>query len=224
MEIIKEYAMKPAVAVCSMILSLSVCAKALAQEHAAAAASSAANESVAESATRPNGVPIGRVIAAVAKKSGKKFIVDARVSGNVEILGQDISAITYNDLLSILLINGETAVEAGNYVNVIPEAIVRQMPLPLAAPRENYPDGQFVTSVMTIKNVQAAALVPALRPLMPTHAHLAAVPCGNSLILVDNFANVKRLEKLVAALDVGKPYTAPGCEGEGARPSAGATK
>ena len=216
--------MKPAVSICLMIVALSACGRAAAQEHAAASASSAANESAAEFASRPNGVPIERVIAAVAKKSGKKFIVDARVNGNVEILGQDISAITYSDLLSILLINGETAVEAGNYVNVIPETIVRQMPLPLATPKENYPDGQFVTSVVAIKNVPAATLVPALRPLMPTHAHLAAVPCGNSLILVDNFANVKRLEKLVAALDVGKPYAAPGCEGEGAHPSASATK
>jgi general secretion pathway protein D len=215
--------MKPAVSVCSIILTLSVCGKAGAQEHGAASASSAANESVAEYAARPNGVPIERVIAAVAKKSGKKFIVDARVNGNVEILGQDIAAITYGELLSILLINGDTAVEAGNYVNVIPESIVRQMPLPLANAKENFPDGQFVTTVIAIKNVQAATLVPALRPLMPVHAHLAAVPCGNSLILVDNFANVKRLEKLVAALDVGKPYTATGCEGE-AHPSGGATK
>jgi type II secretory pathway component GspD/PulD (secretin) len=207
--------MKPAVSVCSIILTLSVCGKAVAQEHGA--------ESAAEFASRPNGVPIERVIAAVAKKTGKKFIVDARVNGNVEILGQDISTITYNELLSILLINGETAVEAGNYVNVIPEAIVRQMPLPLATAKENFPDGQFVTTVITVKNVQATTLVPALRPLMPTHAHLAAVPCGNSLILVDNFGNVKRLEKLVAALDVGNPYTAPGCE-EGARASGSATK
>jgi general secretion pathway protein D len=216
--------MKLAAAICLVILTLGVSGQAAAQEHGGASASSAPNENVSESTARPNGVPIERVIAAVAKKSGKKFIVDARVNGNVEILGQDISAITYNDLLSILLINGETAVEAGNYVNVIPETIVRQMPLPLATLRENYPDGQFVTSVIAVKNVQAATLVPALRPLMPTHAHLAAVPCGNSLILVDNFANVKRLEKLVAALDVGKPYTTPGCEGESARASASATK
>ena len=214
--------MKPAVSLCLIAFILGLCGRVAAQEHGAAAASSAANEST-ESATRPNGVPIERVIAAVAKKSGKKFIVDARVNGNVEILGQDISAITYNELLSILLINGETAVEAGNYVNVIPESIVRQMPLPLATAKENFPDGQFVTTVITVKNVPATTLVPALRPLMPTHAHLAAVPCGNSLILVDNFANVKRLEKLVAALDVGKPYAAPGCE-EGARASGSATK
>lgn len=210
--------MKTAVAICLMMLTLSVCGEAVAQEHGSAGASSAGNESAAEAASRPNGVPIERVIAAVAKKSGKKFIVDARVNGNVEILGQDISAITYNELLSILLVYGETAVEAGGYVNVIPESIVRQMPLPLATARENFADGQFVTTVITVKNVQAATLVPALRPLMPTHAHLAAVPCGNSLILVDNFANVRRLEKLVAALDVGKPYMAQGCEGEAARP------
>jgi general secretion pathway protein D len=206
--------MKQAVVMCAVLILVSVGGGAMAQERSG---SSAAAEP-AESGSRSEGVPIERVIGAVAKKTGKKFLLDTRVSGNVEILGQDISAISYSDLLSILLLHGETAVEAGNYVNVIPESIVRQMPLPLAMGKESYPDGQFVTRVIAVKNVPAVILVPVLRPLLPTHAHLAAVPCGNSLVVVDNFANVKRLEKLVAALDVGKPYAPPSCEGDSAHP------
>ena len=208
--------MKPAAKILVAICLLSAYGSAPAQERAAAGE--------AEPAVRPNGMPIERVIAAVAKKTGKKFIVDSRVNGNVEILGQDLSAVTYADLLSILLLNGDTAVEAGNYVNVIPESIVRQMPLPLATAKESFPDGQFVTAILTVKNVPATSLVPALRPLLPTHAHLAAVPCGNSLVLVDNFANVKRFEKLLAALDLGKPYVTPGCDAEGAHAPGSAGK
>ena len=173
---------------------------------------------------RSEGVPLDKVIVAVAKKSGKRFIVDNRVSGNVQILGQDLSAVTYNDLLSILLLNGDTAVEVGNYVNVIPESSVRQMPLPMATVRDSFPDGQFVTTIVTVKNVSALQLVPILRPLLPVYAHLAAVACGNSLILVDNFANVKRIEKLVLALDVGKPFATAGCDGESGRASVSAPK
>ena len=114
--------MKPAAGILAAICVLSGCGSALAQERGTGGE--------AEPAARPNGLPVERVIAAVAKKTGKKFIVDPRVSGNVEILGQDLSAVTYADLLSILLLNGDTAVETGNYVNVIPESIVRQMPLP----------------------------------------------------------------------------------------------
>jgi type II secretory pathway component GspD/PulD (secretin) len=163
---------------------------------------------------RSEGVPLEKVIAAVAKKSGKKFLVDNRVGGNVQILGQDLSAVNYSDLLSILLLNGYTAIEESNYIIVIPVSSVRDEPLPLATDKDRFPDAQFVTMVLPVKSLSAPQLVPILRPLLPTYGHLAAMPCVNSLVIVDNFANVKRVEKLVAALDVGKPYAMPNCEGD----------
>jgi type II secretory pathway component GspD/PulD (secretin) len=144
------------------------------------------------------------------------------VHGPVQIVGQDISSITYPELLSILLLNGDTAVEGSNYVSVVPESIIRQMPLPQLTGKENYPEAQWVTTVIAIKNVPAGTLVPILRPLMPVAAHLAASVCGNMLLLTDSFAKVKLLEKLVASLDVGAPYVARPCEGESAHPPAGA--
>jgi len=204
--------MKPATAIVLMLSLAGLSGPASAQERNAS--QSAAAESTAESAGRNEGVPIERIIASVAKKTGKKYLVDARVHGPVEILGQDISAISYSDFLSILQLAGYTAVEGSNYVSVIPQSIVRQMPLPLAVGREKYPEAQYVTRVIAVKNLPAASLVPILRPLLPTHGHLAAVICGNALLMVDSFANVERIEKLVASLDVGKPYTPRPCESE----------
>ena len=175
---------------------------------------SAAVDSAAESAGRSAGVPIEHVIAAVAKKNGKKYLIDPRVHGNVEILGQDIAAVTYSDLLSILLLNGYTALEGSNYISVVPVNDMRMMPLPLATAKESYPDAQFVTMVITVKNSSAPALVPILRPLLPTYGHLAATPCTNQLLIVDNFASVKRIEKLITSLDVGTPYVPHPCQAE----------
>jgi type II secretory pathway component GspD/PulD (secretin) len=213
--------MKQGVAMWLVILTVvGLSGEAVAQEHGAT--SSAVADSAPDASARSNGVPIERVIAAVAKKTGKKYLIDARVQGNVEILGQDISSITYSDLLSILLVSGYTAVEGSNYVSVVPEGIVRALPLPLATGKETFPDAQFVTAVVPVKNTLASGLVPILRPLMPTHGHLAAMPCVNSLVLVDNFANVKRLEKVIAALDVGTPYVPHSCDGEPVHPPASA--
>jgi general secretion pathway protein D len=205
--------MRQAYAIILMLILAGVaCDRASAQEHSASVR--AAADGAAESAGREEGVPIERVIAAVAKKTGKKYLIDPRVHGNVEILGQDLGAVTYGDLLSVLHLSGYTAVEGSNYVSVIPLTDVRSMPLPLATAKDSYPDGQFVTLVITVKNTMAPQLVPSLRPLMPTYGHLSAIPCTNQLILVDNFANVKRLEKLIASLDVGTPYVPHSCQGE----------
>jgi type II secretory pathway component GspD/PulD (secretin) len=205
--------MRQAYAIILMLtLAGGACDRASAQEHSASVR--AASDGAAESAGREEGVPIERVIAAVAKKTGKKYLIDPRVHGNVEILGQDLGAVSYGDLLSVLHLSGYTAVEGSNYISVIPLTDVRSMALPLATAKDSYPDGQFVTLVITVKNTMAPALVPSLRPLMPTYGHLSAIPCTNQLILVDNFANVKRLEKLIASLDVGTPYVPHSCQGE----------
>jgi type II secretory pathway component GspD/PulD (secretin) len=207
---------------CAIFLILSLvglCAAASAQERNAG---QSAAESTVDSAGRSDGVPIERIIAAVSKKTGKKYLIDSRVHGPVQIVGQDISSITYPELLSILLLNGDTAVEGSNYVSVVPESIIRQMPLPQLTGKENYPEAQWVTTVIVIKNVPAGTLVPILRPLMPVAAHLAASVCGNMLLLTDSFAKVKLLEKLVASLDVGAPYVPRPCEGESAHSPAGA--
>ena len=204
--------MRQAYAIVLMLSLAGACDAASAQ---ARSAMPAAAEGV-ETAGRTEGVPIEHVIATVAKKTGKKYLVDTRVHGNVEILGQDISAVTYSDLLSILLLSGYTAIEGGNYISVVPITDMRVTPLPLATAKDSYPDAQFVTTVITVKNTMAASLVPILRPLLPSYGHLAAMPCTNQLLIVDNFANVKRIEKLIASLDVGTPYVPHPCQAEAA--------
>jgi len=167
----------------------------------------------AASAAVNGGVPIGQIIAAVAKKSGKKFVVDARVRADVALFGQNPSEVTYNELLAILDVNGFAAVETSGYVEIVPNALIRWEPLPLITGKENLPDAEFVTATIHVKSANAAMLVPILRPLLPQQGHLAADTCANTLMIVDRFANYKRIEALVRSLDVGNPRpTAERCE------------
>ena len=177
--------------------------------HAQSASESA---SASTSASTEGGVPISRLVATVAKKTGKKFVVDPRVHSDIILVGQDPASVSYNDLLSILAIYNYVAVETGGYVDILPDANARQGHTPLLSGKETFPDAEVVSVVITPKNVPAAQLVPILRPLIPQYGHLAAVPCVNKLILVDRFANVKRLEAIIEAMDVGEPYKPEKCE------------
>jgi general secretion pathway protein D len=49
--------------------------------------------------------------------------------------------------------------------------------------------------------VNAAQLVPVLRPLMPQAAHMAAYPNGNILILSDRASNVSRVMRIIERID-----------------------
>jgi type II secretory pathway component GspD/PulD (secretin) len=164
------------------------------------------------------GVPIHTVIRAVAKKTGKKFLIDSKLHGNVQLVGEEAGNVTYGELLAILQAQGFTAVEGGGFLRVIPEAIVRQSVLPLVVGSATYPDAQYVAAVIPVRKVPAATLVPILRPLLPQQAHLAAAICSNALLMVDTFANIRRIESLIAALDTGDPYKADRCENTLAHP------
>ena len=159
-----------------------------------------------------NGVPLERIIASVAKKTGKKFVLDPRVRGDIVIIGQEPASVSYNDLLSVLATYDYVAIETANYVTILPDANARQNRSPILSGKESYPDAEVVSVVITPKNVPAAQLVPILRPLIPQYGHLAAVPCVNKLLLVDRYSNVKRLQGIIEALDVGEPYKPEKCE------------
>ncbi len=77
--------------------------------------------------------------------------------------------------------------------------------------RETRPDHEIVTRILGAKNISVTQLVPILRPMIPQYGHLAALPCVNKLIMVDTYANVRRIESVIEALDVGEPYTPEKC-------------
>lgn len=163
------------------------------------------------SAPPPGAVPITSLIATVAQRTGKKFVLDPRVRAEVTLVGADPSSVTYDELLIILDTYGFTAVETGGYVRVLPIAMVRMEPLPIVSDNETRPDDEDVTAVVHVKSVPAGWLVPILRPLVPQWGHFAAMPCDNSLIIIDSFANVRRLEAIIKALDTGAPIKPPSC-------------
>lgn len=159
-------------------------------------------------------VNIERIIAGTARKTGKKFLVDPRVRAEVTLVGLDPDNLDYPTFLDVLQMHGFAAFDDGKHVQVVPDANARQQAMPLMTGNGSYANAEYVTRVFTVKNVPARMLVPVLRPLLPQQAHMVAMPCSNTLLLVDTYANVKRVEKIVSALDVGEPYKPERCEPE----------
>jgi general secretion pathway protein D len=63
-------------------------------------------------------VSVEKMVAAVAKRTGKKFIIDPRVRADVTVIGQEATSVDYATMLLILRIHGFSAVEQGGYVQV----------------------------------------------------------------------------------------------------------
>jgi len=170
--------------------------------------------STAAAADEPeSGIPMEKIIAAVSHKTNRKFVVDPRVNARVTLVGQEPSQVTYNELLTILETYGYVTYESDGYVVVAPDANARQAPQPMLTKGQTYADAQIVNYTIPVQNGPAAFLVPILRPLLPQYAALAAWPCANVLLITDRYANVKKMEAIVKALDVGTAYKPEKCEG-----------
>jgi general secretion pathway protein D len=168
---------------------------------AAETRSSEAASATDSAAANSNGVPIERLVATVAKKTGKQFLLDPRVHTNVVLVGQEPSEITYPQLLTILDVYGYATVEEAGYVRVAPDANIRSEPIPTITSKDARAASEYVTQIIPVKNISAVELVPILRPMLPQQAQLSALPSANTLIVVDRFANVRRIEALVRSLD-----------------------
>jgi general secretion pathway protein D len=133
-------------------------------------------------------VPLTSPIATVAKNTGRKFVLDPRVRANVTLIGQDTSNVTYDQLLTILNIYGFMAADTGGYVQVVPDAMTREEPLPLISDKDKRPDEEYVTAVLHVRSLPAGWFVPILRPLLPQQGHLAAMPCANDLVKAPKYS------------------------------------
>jgi general secretion pathway protein D len=165
--------------------------------------------------TSEGAISLSQLVTSLAQRTGKRFIVDPRAQAQVVLVGEALSDVNYDEFLSILGVHGFVAFDGGGYVNVVPDANARQYAVPVLAGKERRADAEIVSAVFEVKTMPATQLVPILRPLVPQFGHLAAVPYNNTLIMVDTYANVKRIEALIKAMDKGAPYkidhSAPTC-------------
>src|SRR5215813_8144138 len=142
---------------------------------------------------------IGQVIEAVAAATGKTIIPDPRVRAQVTMLSQTPMTpdAFYEAFLALLSVHQFVAVESGGIIKIVPDANARQMPnIDLPSHVKSGSD-ELITQVIAVRNVNAAQLVPVLRPLMPQAAHMAAYPQGNILILSDRASNVSRVMRII---------------------------
>ncbi|AWA49116.1 type II secretion system protein GspD [Acinetobacter junii] len=138
----------------------------------------------------------------VADITGKNFAVDPRVRGNVTVISNKSlnKDEVYDLFLGVLNVNGVVALPSGNTVKLVPDSNVKNSGIPYDS-RSRAGGDQIVTRVIWLQNTNPNDLIPALRPLMPQFAHLAAVAGTNALIVSDRAANIYQLENIVRNLD-----------------------
>src|ERR1017187_7233099 len=146
---------------------------------------------------------ITQIAEAVSAATVKNFIIDPRVRSQVTMLSSTPMSpdAFYQAFLSILQVHGFVALPAGGVIKIVPDANARQYPSDDLPNHVSATSDEIVTQVIAVKSVNAAQLVPILRPLIPQYGHLAAYPASNILIISDRANNVNRIMRIIQRID-----------------------
>ena len=146
---------------------------------------------------------IREFVTQVSAITGKSFIIDPRVKGNVTVISNtsmDTPAV-YELFLAVLRVHGFAAVPSGQVVRIVQQVLAKQSSNPQDFSTEN-PGEELVTQVLSVKNTDSNELVKILRPLIPQYGHIAGLSEPNALIISDHAENIARLTEIINRIDI----------------------
>ena len=138
---------------------------------------------------------IRSVIESVAEITGESFVLDPRVKGKVTIISPETidKSLLYEAILSAIQVQGYQAIRDG--------AVTRIVPFNQSFNLAGGGNSELVTEILKVRYVQAATLIPVLKPLMSNGARVQAYNQSNYLVVSDIRSNVNRLKMLLKDLD-----------------------
>jgi hypothetical protein len=152
-----------------------------------------------------HGAPLNLVLDYLSDAAG--FIINrvADVKGTVDVQGRDLTKDEAVEVLnSALKKNGYAVMRTGRILTIVAQDTAKSSDLPVEV-GSNADDveksSEMVTQIISVKYASVSQLVPNLELLLPTTATLSANESANSLILVATKTDIKRMLKIVTALD-----------------------
>ncbi len=149
---------------------------------------------------------IEAVARTMATITGRSVVVDPRVKGVMTLTTErPVSpAVAYNQFLATLRLQGFTVVEVSGLDKVVPEADAKLQGggVAVGAVPGGAPGNQIVTQIFRLNFESANNLVAVLRPLISPNNTINVNAGNNSLVITDYADNLRRLGRIIAALDV----------------------
>lgn len=150
-------------------------------------------------------VDIPVLVKFVSELTGKNFIIDDKVRGKVTIISPKKIPVddVYKVFLSVLEVNGYTVVPVGDMIKIVPAAVAREKSIETRISQETgAPDDRMVTQIVSLERANPDDIKRVLDPITPKTSSILSYPPAGILIITDHLSNIKRLQEIIAALDV----------------------
>lgn len=208
--------MKPVFRLCLPVFTIVVwiCSSLIAPASAAAQAPQApAGGPAAEASTSGsrlvsidfNNVDIGVFIKFISDLTKRNFVVDDKVRGKVTIIspGKITVAEAYKVFESVLEVYGFATVQAGQITKIIPSPDARSKSIKTRLQEESgVSDDTVITQIIPLRYADPNEIKNLFTPLISRNSVIQAYPPTNTLIVTDVNSNIKRLLKILKAIDI----------------------
>jgi len=140
----------------------------------------------------------------ISEQTKKNFIFDEKLQGKITIISPRKISVeeAYNVFLSVLQVKGFVTVEQGNTIKIIPLREAKQESIPTMKGGDSAPSSEFITRLIPLQYVDTAEVVALLTPIVSKDGLLTSFPASNTLIFIDSRANIDRILKILALIDV----------------------
>jgi general secretion pathway protein D len=152
-----------------------------------------------------NNVDINVFIKFISELTGKNFIVDQRVRGNVTIISPTKISVAeaYKVFESVLEVNGFSTVKAGEVTKILPSPEARTSDIPTrTSTKPVKPQDQLVTQLIPLTYADADEIKRLFTPMVSKTSLIVAYDPTNTLIVTDVLSNIQRLIKILKEIDV----------------------
>jgi general secretion pathway protein D len=140
----------------------------------------------------------------ISEQTKKNFIFDEKLQGKITIISPRRISVeeAYNVFLSVLQVKGFTTVEQGNTYKIVPLREAKQESLSTATGADSAAASEFITRLIPLQYVDTSEVVALMTPLVSKDGLLTSFPASNTLIVIDSRANIERILKILAVIDV----------------------
>ena len=150
-------------------------------------------------------VDINLFVKYISELTGKNFIIDKAVRGNVTIVSPTKISIdeAYKVFESVLEVQGFTTVPAGSIIKIVPSADARSKSVETGFKDDTGEiSDKIVTQLIPLKYADPDELKKLFTPLVSKNSVVIAYPATNLLIVTDVLSNINRLMQIIKEVDL----------------------
>ena len=152
-----------------------------------------------------NNVDIRVFIKFVSELTGKNFVIDKAVRGNVTIVSPKKISVhdAYKVFESVMEVHGYSAIPAGDIIKIVPSRNAKEKNIETRLKKEAIsPEDRVITQIISLNYANPDEMKKMLTPLVSKSSVILSYTPTGMLIITDLLSNIKRLLKIISALDI----------------------